>query len=198
MAKLIHYQDWVVKPGEDSVFVLAGLFRALHGLMRATGARLVVVPFHLDEWHKPALLEQGGAPQGLRVYLDDADQARYREELRLGHPLSDALLQRALKQVDETRVAGRVEVRRARTKSSPAALRRFERRNPGVDASGKVQHLVQERGRRPGIHIWVQRGDKKFPFFLEVKAVKEEAATLPFASASTYGTGKAPLVDFFL
>lgn len=193
--KAVYYQDFIAKPGDEPVFAISGVFRALHGLMRRTGAELVVVPFYLSNAGKPSLREEGGAPDGLRVFFDAAGLEHFAGSFGMPAPLADAVVCRPLKRVDESQVAGVVHVRRLRTKSSPSALRRFERRNPGVDAAGFAENVAIERRRRPGIHVWHQREDgARFPLFFSVLA--EKGAPSHFAGNNTHGCGTAPLVDF--
>lgn len=193
--KAVYYQDFIAKPGDDQVFAISGVFRALHGLMRRTGAELVVVPFYLGETSKPELREEGGAPDGFRVFFDAAGLEHFAGSFYLSAPLADAVVYRPLKRVDESQVAGVIHVRRLRTKSSPSALRRFERRNPSVDAAGFAENVAAERRRRPGIHIWHQREDgARFPLFFSV--LTEKGAPSHFAGNNTHGCGIAPLVDF--
>lgn len=196
----ISYQDWVTKPGEDPVFVLARLFRALHGLMRSSGVELVIVPFHLNDLFKPSLEHKKGPPQGLRVYFAEKDETAYEEHLHLSVMLLDALRRKAIKPADPQRVQGKVRMRRLRTKSEPSSLRRFAQRNPDKDATGKLTHWHQERKRRPGHHLWLLRedGQKKIPFFYQVEVEKDEEMAPEMIATNTYGCGEAPLVDFFL
>lgn len=199
--KDIAYLDFIVKNGEDSVFILSRVFHSIHGLMRSKGVEIVVVPFYLNELGKPTLKQHHCAPEGIRAYFKSEDVAIIQDKLTLPPSIVRFITVKPITDVNPQLTHGVVTVKRIRKKSDKSNLKRFIARNPGVDMTGKIKHWEEQRATKNHTHLWLLRESSKVkvPFFINVATSdKYESDHASFQSNNTFGMGTAPLTGFHI
>lgn len=192
MTSGVFYRDFIAKPAGDSVAALSALFRAVHGLMRANETSLVLVPFYLGDDLAPTLDSQGGAPDGLRLYMNESDKVKVEHRLFLTLAARSQLIERKIVEVDPEKVQGTIVVNRVRRKASGSAIRRFQRRNPQASVEDFVRHSRSKKLSAP--YLWDRRLGEAYPMFFDVKLAPSCASNVE--GRGTFGQGRAPLSDF--
>lgn len=188
MTKDVFYRDITILQGEDTVFVASGVFRALHGYQRGSGAKLVTVPFTRNN-DTNRIVRPGELPTSFRVFSDSRETL---EGIDLRGPIEDAVKIGRIKLCEGDNGAV-IDVSRLRFTTNSNVVR-AEKRGWKAESIKAMRDKLSRLGKAGNVFFWLQKGSAKYPFFLDIDV--RPKCDFRFSSNNTYGCGIAPFVDF--